>query len=202
MAPRFIARQLARPQGFPGRLIGRLMNWHNAEMNAFAVRRLDLKATDHVLEIGFGGGLNLPALIESAAFVGGVDRSDDVTDWARAKYPDAIAAGRAEFRVGRVEALPFEAASFDKVCTVNTVYFWESLHAGFAEIRRALVPGGRAVVGFLPKVHMQRKGMPADIFTLRSAEDVIAALAEAGFRDVQTARPQPDTPWNLMIATS
>ena len=25
MAPRFIARQLARPQGFPGRLIGRLM---------------------------------------------------------------------------------------------------------------------------------------------------------------------------------
>src|SRR5438270_629592 len=63
MAPRFIARQLARPQGFPGRVIGRLMNWHNAEMNAFAVRRLELEATDHVLEIGFGGGLNLPALI-------------------------------------------------------------------------------------------------------------------------------------------
>jgi arsenite methyltransferase len=178
------------------------MNWHNAEMNAFAVRRLELEATDHVLEIGFGGGLNLPALIDSAAFVAGVDRSADAIAWAKAKYPEAIAAGRVEFRVGRVEALPVEAASFDKVCTVNTVYFWESLHAGCAEIRRALVPGGRAFIGFLPKVHMQRKRMPPDIFTLRTAEHVIEALGKTGFRNVRTERPQPDTSWNVMVATS
>jgi arsenite methyltransferase len=202
MAPRFIARQLARPQGFPGRVIGRPMNWHNAEMNAFAVQRLELEATDHVLEIGFGGGLNLPALIGSAAFVAGVDRSADVIDWAKAKYPEAIATGRAEFRVGRIEALPFETASFDKVCCVNTIYFWESLHAGFAEIHRALVPGGRALIGFLPKTHMERKRMPPDVFTLRTAEDAREALGRVGFRNVRTERPQPDTPWNVMVATS
>jgi arsenite methyltransferase len=202
MAPRFIARQLARPQGFPGRVIGRLMNWHNADMNAFAVQCLELEASDHVLEIGFGGGLNLSTLLQSAAFVAGVDHSADVIDWAKAKYREAIATGRAEFRAGRVEALPFEAASFDKVCTVNTLYFWESLHTGFAEIRRALVPGGRAFIGFLPKAHMQRKRMPPDIFTLRTVEDVLGALGKAGFRDVRTERPEPDTPWNVMVATS
>jgi arsenite methyltransferase len=201
MAPRFIARQLARPQGLAGRVIGRLMNWHNADINAFALRRLELEATDQVLEIGFGGGLNLPALLESAAFVAGVDPSADVINWARAKYPEATASGRADFRVGRIEALPFEAASFDKVCTVNTVYFWESLHAGFAEIRRALVPGGRAFIGFLPAAHMQHKRMPSDIFTLRTAEDVLAALGTAGFCNVRMERPRPDTPWNVMVAT-
>jgi arsenite methyltransferase len=201
MAPRFIARQLARPQGFPGRVIGRLMNWHNADMNAFAVRLLELTEADRVLEIGFGGGLNLPALLQSAAFVAGVDRSADVIDWAKIRYARAITTGRADFRVGRVEELPFEAASFDKVCTVNTVYFWESLGVGFAEIHRVLAPGGCAFVGFLPKVHMQRKRMPPDIFTLRTADDVREALGKTGFRNVRTERPQPDTPWNVMIAT-
>src|SRR4051794_17574854 len=135
MAPRFIARQLAHPKGLGGRVIGRLMNWHNADMNAFAMRLLELTAADRVLEIGFGGGINLPSLIKSAGFVGGVDRSADVIDWAKVRYAEATRSGRADFRVGRVEELPFEAASFGKVCTVNTVYFWQSLEAGFAEIR-------------------------------------------------------------------
>src|SRR5882724_2481428 len=141
MAPRFIARQLARPQGLAGRVIGRLMNWHNADMNAFAVRLLEPTAQDRVLEIGFGGGVNLPSLIKSAGFVGGVDRSADVIDWAKVRYAEAVRSGRADFRVGRAEGLPFETASFGKVCTVNTVYFWEPLDAGFAEIHRVLAPG-------------------------------------------------------------
>ena len=95
----------------------------------------------------------------------------------------------------------FEASSFGKVCTVNTVYFWSSLDAGFAEIHRVLSPGGRVVVGFLPKERMDRMGMPKDIFTSRAPEDVIAALTKAGFSDVRIERPEPTTPWNVLVAT-
>ncbi|HET9537694.1 MAG TPA: methyltransferase domain-containing protein [Mesorhizobium sp.] len=63
----------------------------------------------------------------------------------------AITDRRGDFREGSVVAIPFEAATFGKVCTVNTVYFWSSLDAGFAEIRRVLAPCGRVVIGFLPK---------------------------------------------------
>ena len=42
---------------------------------------------------------------------------------AQSIYATAVAASRADFRQGSVEALPFEAASFGKVLTVNTVYF-------------------------------------------------------------------------------
>jgi len=201
MAPRFIAKQLSRPTGFLGAVIRRMMNRHNARMNAFAVHQLKLAPADRVLEIGFGGGITLPALLNSAAFVAGVDRSADVIGWARRRFEQHIEAGRAEFRHGNVEELPFDNAAFDKVCTVNTVYFWSSLTAGFSEIYRVLKPRGIVAVGFLPKERMDRMGMPEDIFTSRAPFDVVGALTKAGFRDPLIARPLPNTPWNVVVGT-
>src|SRR5262245_25336180 len=127
MTPRFVARHLSRPTGVFGRLIARLMNRTNAGINAFALHQLQLEASDRVLEIGFGGGPSLSSLIEGAGFVAGVDRSPDMVKRAAARFSHAVAAGRADFRAASVEALPFGDASFGKVLTVNTVYFWNSL---------------------------------------------------------------------------
>lgn len=45
----------------------------------------------------------------------------------------------------------------------HTVYFWQTLGSGSAELARVLKPGGRVVLGFLPKAHMDRLDMPTDI---------------------------------------
>jgi SAM-dependent methyltransferase len=119
--PRLIAQQLSHPKGILGRLIGFLMNRHNANMNAFAIRQLELVPSDRVLEIGFGGGLTLRRLIDRAAFVCGVDRSRDMVARARRDFASDVDTGRADFRAGDVEELPLETASFAKVCTVNTI---------------------------------------------------------------------------------
>lgn len=199
--PRFIARQLSCPTGFFGGIMALLMNRHNSKTNRFAVRQLELTPADRVLEIGFGGGVNLRSLIAGAAFVGGVDRSQVMVRRAKARFAEAVSAGRADFREGSVEELPFEGSSFGKVCTVNTIYFWKSLDSGFAEIHRVLSPGGCLVVGFLPKERMDRMGMPTDIFTSRAPAEVDAALKSAGFTDVRIERPEPTTPWNVVVAT-
>lgn len=200
MPPRFIARQLSCPAGFLGGVIGLLMNRHNAKMNRFVVRQLQLAPTDHVLEIGFGGGVNLGSLIAGTAFTVGVDPSQGMVRRAKARFAEEVSAGRADFRVCSVDELPFESSSFDKVCTVNTIYFWKSLHSGFAQIHRVLSPGGCLIVGFLPKRHMDRMGMPTDIFTSRTPEEVEVALKSAGFIEVRVERPKPTTPWNVMIS--
>jgi arsenite methyltransferase len=138
MPPRFVARQLSHPSGLSGKVIGRLMNRRNARMNSFAVQRLDLQPVDRVLEIGFGGGVALPALISGAGYVAGVDHSPDVVKAANARFRKAVEEDRVEFRVGLVESLPFDSNFFTKVFTVNTVYFWKSLGAGFRRVRSEL----------------------------------------------------------------
>jgi ubiquinone/menaquinone biosynthesis C-methylase UbiE len=85
------------------------------------------------------------------------------------------------FHEGEVEALPFDASSFEKVITVNTVYFWKSLDQGFRQCYRVLASTGLLVVGFLPKDRMDRMGMPLDIFTSRTPEQMVAAIEAAGF---------------------
>src|SRR5437762_3089499 len=107
MPPRFIARQLSHPTGVLGRIMGRQMNRRNARMNAFAIQQLELTPADRVLEVGFGGGVTLPSLIATAAYVAGVDRAPSMAQRANANFAEAVAAGRAEFRKGNVEALPF-----------------------------------------------------------------------------------------------
>lgn len=198
--PYFIARQLAHPKGTLGRIIGYLMNRHNAKMNAFAVRMLELKAADRVLEIGFGGGVTIKPLLDAAAYVAGVDRSRAMVRRAHSTFLVEVNEGRADFHESDVEALPFGTASFGKACTVNSIYFWRSLEAGFAEIRRVLAPDGRLVIGFLPKDRMERLGVPTDIFALREAGEVISALTSAGFKNVRIEQPAPATPWNVVIA--
>ena len=201
MAPRFIAQQLSHPSGWLGLIVTQLTNRGNAPINAFALEKLTPSSHDRILEIGFGGGPLLPELIARAALVCGVDYSDQAVARANARFAEQVDTGRADFRKGQIEALPFSDRSFDKALTINTVYFWKSLGQGFAEIGRVLVPGGRAVVGFLPKEFMDKVNMPVDIFTSRRPEEVTQAMREAGFNDVRVERPSPETKWNVVVAT-
>jgi arsenite methyltransferase len=201
MRPRFIARQFSHPRGVLGRLIMRMMNRRNARLNAFAVQQLAIRPTDRVLEIGFGGGLALPFLLEHAAFTAGVDRSAEAVRRAEIQFAQLVAEGRAEFREGSVEALDYESASFTKVYTVNTIYFWTSLESGFKQISRVLSAHGKLVVGFYPKEAMERMDLPPDIFTLRSPAEVVAALGHADFQDIRLEQPAPTTIWRVATAT-
>jgi arsenite methyltransferase len=142
----------------------------------------------------------LPHLIENAGFVAGVDRSNDVVSRAKSRFSRSVAEGEARFLVGRVEELPFNPASFEKILTVNTVYFWDSLEGGSGEMHRVLVPGGSAVVGFLPKEFMDRLGVLTDIFTTRTLGAVVTALERAGFVNVQITRPEMNTAWAVIVA--
>jgi arsenite methyltransferase len=195
MAPRFIAKQLSWPTGIGGWLVRAGMNRGNARLNSYALDQLQLAPKDRAVEVGFGGAVVLPKIIRGAAFVCGVDRSRDVVDAAARRFVEPVRAGRAEFRVGTVENLPLQESTFDKALSVHTVYFWQSLKAGSTELARVLTPGGRVVLGFLPKAHMDQMNMPADIFAPREPEEVTAALQDARFSDIEVRRPNPETAW-------
>ncbi|QDZ06910.1 class I SAM-dependent methyltransferase [Sphingomonas panacisoli] len=200
MAARFIAQQLAKPEGLGGKFIRLFMNRVNSKLNDFAVEQLKVETSDRVLEIGFGGGVTLKPLLSRARFVCGVDPSSDVVDVARRRFATFVETGRADFLEGTAEALPLPDRAFDKVLTANTVYFWASLERGLQEIRRVLAPSGRVVIGFTPQVRMDRMNLPDDIFTSRTADAIEEALRNTGFIDAEIRAPWgEDQP---MVATA
>ena len=182
-----ISRQLSEPTGLGGRVIAAVMNRGNAGINRGALERLEVAPGHRVLEIGFGGGATLATLLERGAEVSGLDRAADMVAAARRRYAEPIAAGELELVAGDVEAMPFPDRAFDRVLTVNTVYFWPDLAAAFREIARVLDDRGRLVVGIRDPAVMRK--VSRDVFTIREPEAIRAAAEAAGFADARLDSP-------------
>ncbi len=193
-----LSRQLSEPSGLGGKLVARGMNRGNAAMNADALDNLALVADSRVLEIGFGGGATLPKLLAVAAHVTGIDRAEDMVEAASRRHDDEISAGRLRLDAGDISSLPYEDGSFDRVLTVNTVYFWPDLHDALEEVRRVTAPGGEIVIGIRDPSVMQK--VDRSIFTVREPEEVRDAVESAGFAGVTLHSP-PDTRYHLIAGS-
>lgn len=167
-------------------------------MNVEAIDLLGIEPGHRILDIGFGGGVTFPVLLDRGADVAGIDRSADVVAAAEVDHRRAIEAGRLDVRRGEVEGVPFEDGFFDGVLTVNTVYFWPELDAGLSEIRRVLKPGGRIVIGIRDGSVMKR--VSRDIFAIRTPGELLVALEAAGFSNARS-QSTPDGSRHLLSAT-
>jgi ubiquinone/menaquinone biosynthesis C-methylase UbiE len=139
-----------------------------------------------VLDIGFGGGVAFPALLERVGHgvVAGVEASRDMIDMAQRRFHAEIAAGRLEVKEGRAEALPYADCQFDRILSVNTMYFWPDLIAVFREVRRVLKPGGLFVLGGRPPETMKSSEFTRHVLCYGEKE-VTAALEQVGLRLVR-----------------
>lgn len=180
---RTISDQLSRPAGPLGRVVARLMNRGNGALNARAIEVLDVTAGSRVLDLGFGGGLTFGPLLARGASVIGVDRAEDMVQAATARHEEDVVAGRLTVRTGEVDGLPLDDDAVDRVLTVNTVYFWPDLGPALSEVRRVLAPGGRLVIGIRDGSVMRQ--VSPEVFTLRTPDELRAALEAAGFSDVR-----------------
>jgi ubiquinone/menaquinone biosynthesis C-methylase UbiE len=124
------------------------MALENRDRNRWAISRLDLVPTDHVLEIGFGPGWSIGELARQVpqGHVTGADASEAMVAQATRRNLALIRAARVTLQWVSAVQLPFPDATFDKALTVNSLPFWEDPDRGLGEIRRTLKPGGRLVV--------------------------------------------------------
>ena len=106
-----------------------------------------------VLEVGCGIGDLLVDMAQAGYHCQAIDRSPQMVAATRAKLARKGLADRVEVAEGRVQALPFDDASFDSVVsTFPTEYIYDP--ATLREIARVLRPGGRLIIvigaGLLP----------------------------------------------------
>ncbi len=181
---RMLARQFARPSGALGRLlIAPWLNRMSREDNRLMLERLQPGEADDLLEIGFGGGDLLAAVLASGrGHVTGVDISPDIVARGKRRFADEP---RLKLVQGTATHLPLADATVDRVASLHNLYFWDDPAKGFAEIHRVLRPGGRAVIGFEPAEQMRKWPGHEHGFRLWTGEEASGLMRHAGFTDIR-----------------
>ncbi|GAA4460590.1 class I SAM-dependent methyltransferase [Phytohabitans houttuyneae] len=145
----------------------------------WAVERLDVAPTDHVLEIGCGPGVAADLVCQrlDGGHLLAIDRSPVAIDRATRRNAAHITAGRADFRDTALEELATDER-FDTAFAVNVNLFWTRSPAHeLALIRGLLRPGGALHLCYEPPD-------PARLTDL--AATLQAALTAHGFHPTTT----------------
>ena len=84
---------------------------------------------------------------------------------------------------GDFNDIPFEDKSFNKVCTVNTIYFWDNPQIMTKKINKILKPKGRLLIGFEQNNHMKDNKLDNEVFNYYSPKDIEKMLLNTGFNN-------------------
>jgi ubiquinone/menaquinone biosynthesis C-methylase UbiE len=181
--PRFIAEQARNAQGPLGRLVAFIMARETRGANRRAIEALDIKRSDHVLDLGCGHGHSLTEMAARAAagYVVGVDPSELMVEVASRRNRTLINAARVYVVHASAESLPLPESTFDKVLCVHVLYFWTDIGACLREIARVLKPGGRLALLFRTKTDSAVAAFPPEIYRFSALIDLTTALEAAGF---------------------
>lgn len=182
-----IASQLRKPSGPDGIETGERMNVGNLHINLNAIDAMKLQAGDEVLEIGMGNGYFVKNILEvdpSITYTG-YDFSPDMVVESQQRNEEYIKSRRASFIFGDAVDMPFSGNSFNKVLTVNTIYFWEDQQKVLSEIFRILKPGGRLYIAIRPRSVMEHYPFVKYGFNMFSKEDVTELLAANNFSEIK-----------------
>lgn len=183
-----IAGQLKQPTGEYAIQVGEKMNESNLHINLNTFEALNLATGDNILEIGMGNGFfvkNILSINNSIKYTG-CDYSEIMVDEACKQNEKFIASGQAEFIKADANELPFNPVSFDKVFSVNTIYFWENPQIVLAEIWRVLKPKGQVIISVRPKYIMEHYPFVKYGFSTFAKADLAELLTKNYFKVVAT----------------
>jgi len=170
---------------------------------------------EQVLDVGCGNGavaLAVSALVAPGGSVMGLDVSGPMLAYARRRAEQARIAS-VSFRQGDAQVYPLPPAGFDAVVSRFGVMFFDDPVAAFANIGRALRPGGRiafacwrdlivndwlmvpagAALQYVPMPDLGQPGAPGP-FSLADPERVHQVLRDAAFAQIaleEITRPMP-----------
>lgn len=143
-----------------------------------------------ILELGCGTAHWIALLRSSGHDATGIDPSRGMLSKAIAKV------SASHLALARAEQLPWSAASFDRVFSMNAVHHFTDARRAFHEARRVLRPGGTALtIALDPSAGLDEWSLydyfpgtrERDLERYPRTAELRAWMAEAGFEDCETA---------------
>ncbi|BDD06527.1 class I SAM-dependent methyltransferase [Aureibacter tunicatorum] len=187
-----LSSQLSKPDGKNGVDVAFAMNETNKEMVRYSIEELNASDKNLILEIGHGNALHLTDIMDDAGELHytGLEISETMQEEAVRINKKYVEARQAEFLVYDGELLPFEDNAFDKIMTVNTIYFWSNPISFAKEIYRVLKPGGVLVITFATKEFMVNLPLADDRFELYNEEIFRSLIDETSLRIMEIIKRQ------------
>lgn len=179
---KIVAQNLANPQGKKGIEIGEMMNDTNIGMTLESIQTLLIEDNEQILEIGHGNADHVKSILNKAANIQytGIDISE--TMHQEAKRLNKQFGDQVNFVLYEGKKLPFQDKTFDKIFTVNTVYFWEQPVDYLNEIYRVLKDNGTFVLTFGQRDFMEKLPFTQFGFTLYSNSEMEETIAKSPFK--------------------
>jgi ubiquinone/menaquinone biosynthesis C-methylase UbiE len=181
---------------------GAEMENHHRDITEKAMRRMDLRPGERVLDLGCGSGWATRLLArmvgegpQGFGQVVGVDIADEMVRQARAASKEF---DNVMFVVGSAAQIPWEENFFDKVLSVESFYYYPDQERALAELFRVMAPHGRLFIlinlykdnpyslEWVPKLKV-----PVQV---RSAAEYVDLLKKHAFENVEYALVPDDTP--------
>lgn len=158
---------------------------------AQVIEKLGIRAGERILDLGCGNGWATRLLAQTNAGVQaiGVDASTRMIEKAESLHSLTI---RARYEVGTFEKLDFKDAHFDRVFSMEALYYAADLERALSECFRVTRPGGRVdvLVNYFeesPASHGWPEALGVPMHRLDEG-GWKAAFEAAGFGDLTTAR--------------
>lgn len=189
---KILAQNLANPQGEKGKEIGEMMNTTNIGMTLESIKTLLIEDDDHILEIGHGNAGHLKSILNVAENIKytGIDISETMQKEAQDLNKEFES--QADFVLYEGKILPFEDEVFDKIFTVNTVYFWKEPVEYLNEIYRVLKDKGTFVLTFGQRNFMEKLPFTEYNFTLYNTDEMEETVSKSHFKRMKISEKEEE----------
>lgn len=182
-----IESQLSFPNGENGIRVANMMNETNIGMTLSTIKSLNIKSNNIVLEIGHGNCAHLFETLKQAKNIQffGCEISKTMQEEAIRVNKNLSQQNSIDFQLYNGENIPFQDANFDRIMTVNTIYFWKETTTFLKEIHRVLKPKGVFVLTFAKKEFMEELPFIKDKFQLFDNQKVKELIQKTDFELVE-----------------
>ena len=155
-----------------------LMNYSNAQVSIDIVNRMNLKKTDHVLELGVGNGLAIKEIAKiSVNNIIGIEISAEFRrNLLKMKLPKNIVILENDAKDLSNE---IPDGSIDKLLAINVIYFLKPITEYILEFKRILKKGG---IGYLGCKFESIKNFDIEVAPNRNEREIITQLSSVGFK--------------------
>lgn len=182
----FIDQNYQTPKGLVGTyIVEKMVRQHKPETE-WTIGLLELQDQDHVLELGCGAGYAIQMITDRYLVqkIVGIDLSATAIRSATGRNKKTMNNDRTKLIQADFKDLPFPDKMFNKVYSIQTIYFWNDINTIVSEIYRVLEPGGMVVITFSNGKENETWESVKKI----SENQVMPFMMDTGFQDVSLVR--------------